>query len=112
MILQTHPDGDGLPHKPYGEELQAFFLPARLRIEQQYGKQVASPHTIILCNPNLGFAEANQFSSEWVDFYLDHGINIVMWNYRGYGKSTGTPSPGNIQRDIEVVFRFASDRTN
>ena len=48
---------------------------------------------MILCNPNMGYAEAQQYSSPWLDFYLNHGINIVLWNYRGYSKSTGVPTP-------------------
>lgn len=66
---------------------------------------------MIMCNPNFGFAELQQYSSEWPEFYLSYGINLVVWNYRGYGKSTGAPSPQAIRRDVEQVFQFAKEKT-
>jgi hypothetical protein len=25
--------------------------------------------------------------SEWLDYYVNLGVNLVVWNYRGYGRS-------------------------
>lgn len=65
-----------------------------------------SRKTMIFCQPNAGYYEAmlqdvrlwipinlNFFKSEWIDFYLDNGLNVFLWNYRGFAKSTGTPNP-------------------
>ena len=30
------------------------------------------------------------FKEKWLDFYLDNGIQVFLWNYRGYGNSSGT----------------------
>lgn len=37
---------------------------------------------------------------------MNHGMNVVVWNYRGYGCSKGTPDPYNIKRDGESVLEF------
>jgi len=37
-------------------------------------------------------------------FYLKYGINLIVADYRGYGKSTGEPTLTNISRDAHVVF--------
>ena len=66
---------------------------------------------MIICNPNMGYAECQQYSSEWNDFYLNFGINVVLWNYRGYGKSTGAPSPGANRKDVELVYQWARAKT-
>lgn len=66
---------------------------------------------MILCNPNMGYAEEQQYSSIWIEFYLNFGINVVLWNYRGYGASTGVPSPTNLIKDVEVVYQWARDKT-
>jgi alpha/beta superfamily hydrolase len=42
---------------------------------------------------------------------LNFGINIVLWNYRGYGKSTGSPSPEGNRADIELVYHWARQKT-
>ena len=34
----------------------------------------------------------NKKQSNWLEFYEKCGINILIWNYRGYGESEGTPS--------------------
>jgi len=31
---------------------------------------------------------------------------VVVWNYRGYGCSKGTPDPYNIKRDGEAVVEY------
>jgi hypothetical protein len=38
--------------------------------------------------------------------FLDRGINVIAWNYRGYGRSTGSPSPNNLKLDVEAVREY------
>jgi len=45
--------------------------------------------------------EALQYDDDWVDFYRNLGINLFVWNYRGYGKSTGSPSTSRMYEDAE-----------
>ena len=33
-----------------------------------------------------------------------HGLGVLAYDYRGYGKSTGTPSEAGIYRDVEAAY--------
>ena len=92
---------------PDGHRLQVYWLPADKRIKAVHNVDIIAANTMIMCNPNMGYAEPSIYNSEWLEFYLDFGINVVLWNYRGYGSSTGTPSPTNNRNDAEHVFQWA-----
>ena len=34
------------------------------------------------------------------------GFQIVLWNYRGYGASTGMPTISNCQKDAKIVYDY------
>lgn len=36
------------------------------------------------------------------------GYKIILWNYRGYGASTGIPSIPNCQKDAKIVYDYYS----
>lgn len=42
-------------------------------------------------------------------FYKGMGINFLPVDYRGYGRSTGTPTVTGIMRDCHTIFAFARD---
>jgi len=65
-----------------------------------------SKTTMIFCQPNAGYYEAMLQDSEWIDFYLENGLNVFLWNYRGFARSTGTPNPDLIRRDGESVVDY------
>ena len=44
------------------------------------------------------------YQSEWLS-YINIGINVGIWNYRGYGRSQGSPSPKRIRKDGEYVLK-------
>lgn len=62
--------------------------------------------TIIVCFPNGGYIEYFYFQWEWVNFYLEQGINVFLWNYRGFYNSTGYPTSQNIVNDAELVYDY------
>jgi pimeloyl-ACP methyl ester carboxylesterase len=45
-----------------------------------------------------------------LNFFLKRDINVLCWNYRGYGESTkgtfGTLTPAKSKRDAERVLDF------
>ena len=47
----------------------------------------------------------------WLNFFLKRDINVICWNYRGYGESElgyfGTVDPFKSQQDVEYVLAFA-----
>jgi pimeloyl-ACP methyl ester carboxylesterase len=73
--------------------IDAVFLPAT----------PASTFTVILCNPNAALFELLALHPFWVEFYLQHGCNVVCWNYRGYGESSGSVTPECMRRDIDML---------
>ncbi len=58
---------------------------------------------IIICSPNG--ASYQSFSKNLkLNIYLEKGIDIICWNYRGYGYSTGKVSIDNIKSDILELY--------
>ena len=39
--------------------------------------------------------------------YLSHNVDVLFWNYRGYGFTLGNPTYQNIEKDAEAVCEFA-----
>ena len=66
---------------------------------------------MILCNPNALFYHhlVNSPNAFWLNFFLKKGVNVMAWNYRGYGDTKGTPDPYNIKMDGESVVRFVAE---
>jgi alpha-beta hydrolase superfamily lysophospholipase len=60
---------------------------------------------MIFCNPNAGYAEFFQYQSDWLDYYYNNGINVFVWNYRGYGSSEGTPTP-KVNKNVSTQINF------
>jgi len=47
---------------------------------------------MIICNQNGSPLEFFSQNDRLIEFYLDYNANVLVWNYRGYGFSTGTCS--------------------
>jgi hypothetical protein len=43
-------------------------------------------------------------------YFLNKQINVLLWNYRGYGRTKGNPTPQNICVDIDQVYHFLRTR--
>ena len=54
------------------------------------------------CGPNGGPYEI--ISEKKIKFYLDRGIDVLLWNYRGYGFSKGRASFRKCKNDVLKVF--------
>jgi len=50
----------------------------------------------------------------WLNFFLKREMNVVCWNYRGYGESTlgnfQNLDPYMSKRDVERVLAFAVNK--
>ena len=64
--------------------------------------------TIVMCNPNALFYQhmVNSPNAFWLNFFLKKGINVMAWNYRGYGQTKSSPNPYNIKTDGESVLHY------
>lgn len=46
----------------------------------------------------------------FVDWLPRHGYQLLMYDYRGFGQSAGTPSREGLIRDVEAAFTYAVSR--
>jgi len=63
--------------------------------------------------PNILFFHGNgEIVSDYDDLapiYHQYGINFIISDYRGYGKSTGTPTASTMLKDSHIVFQYVMD---
>jgi alpha/beta superfamily hydrolase len=89
-----------------GVDLDGIWIPA-------FGKEGENSYpTILICNPNAGYYEYAYYQSEWVEYYINLGVNVFLWNYRGYGASKGWPNPGRIQKDGLIIAEYLKETRN
>jgi hypothetical protein len=64
-------------------------------------------------SPLIIFFHGNgEIASDYDDlahFYNQIGITFLVWDYRGYGFSTGTPTAGNLLGDAVIVVEQIAD---
>lgn len=71
-------------------------------------RQDIGDRPVVICsNPNGGLYELWHRWSESLELYLSNGFTVIVFNYRGYGRSTGSPSPGRCTSDAEALVRYA-----
>ena len=58
---------------------------------------------IIICGPN-GSPYQYYCKNIKLNIYLEKGIDVIFWNYRGYGYSTGKVTIKNIKSDIIELY--------
>ena len=73
-------------------------------INNNTGKNQKMKKLMIMCGPN---AEPYQIFARNLplDIYLNKGIDVLCWNYRGYGFSTGTTNFDNLREDIMEIYQ-------
>ncbi len=59
--------------------------------------------TVICC---LGNAMIFEKAFPITKFYIKQGINIMLFNYGGYGNSEGTPSVQSTYADVEAAYHY------
>jgi fermentation-respiration switch protein FrsA (DUF1100 family) len=79
-----------------------------IRISGWYIPSVKARATMIFCHGNGG-----NISHRLDKIYIFHnlGINVMIFDYRGYGSSKGRPSENGLYLDADAVYRYlVSDR--
>lgn len=62
---------------------------------------------LIYCSPNAGTYELMVLSdTKVIETYQKNGIYVLLWNYRGYGYSMGSPSMENIVSDCHNLTKL------
>ena len=83
-----------------------FDLDCLLIYSNQKNQKICSKNLVIVCGPNLTPFE-NLINSWDIDnLYLMNDIDILFWNYRGYGFSEGNADFNNVCDDILDIYDF------
>ncbi|HSH00985.1 MAG TPA: alpha/beta hydrolase [Anaerolineae bacterium] len=64
-------------------------------------------HTILYCHGNAGNVH------DWLQAvppFLTAGVNVLLWDYRGYGHSTGRPSEQGLYTDGLTMWHWLANR--
>ncbi|CAD8123968.1 unnamed protein product [Paramecium sonneborni] len=69
-------------------------------------------NTVLFCNPNGGYYEYMFYDCNWFRFYENNQINVIVWNYRQYGQSTGTINPKGLLSDANTVVNYFREHYN
>ena len=83
-----------------------FDLDCLLIFSNNKNQKICSKNLVIVCGPNLTPFE-NLINSWDIDnLYLMNDIDILFWNYRGYGFSEGNADFNNVCDDILDIYDF------
>ncbi len=96
--IEATPEGIGLPYEDVsittqdGIKIAGWFIPAE------------SPRlTIIFCHGNGGNISHRL---EKIEIFNKLNLNVLIFDYRGYGLSKGSPSENGLYLDAEAVYDY------
>jgi alpha-beta hydrolase superfamily lysophospholipase len=96
-----HPRPDFTPTPPDGAEDHLFPVEPAVCIGTRfYLSDPKGPHLIFF----HGNGEIAADYDEVAPYYLPYGLNLLVVDYRGYGKSQGRPTVGTLLSDALSVF--------
>jgi len=78
-----------------------------VKINVRYVKAKDNKPTILFCHGNGGNIS---YYDEITDIFSSKGYGVLLLDYRGYGKSQGTPSETGLYRDINAALDFLRKR--
>ncbi|KAK1289683.1 hypothetical protein QJS10_CPB18g00595 [Acorus calamus] len=82
------------------------------RVQTRKGNEVVSMHvrnplaTSTLLYSHGNAADLGQMYELFVELSIHLRVNLVGYDYSGYGQSTGKPSENNTYADIEAVYKY------
>lgn len=85
-------------HSDDGTRLHGWFIPAR-------GE--AARGTVVFSHGNAGSLGHHLGFVMWL---AEAGYHVMMYDYRGFGKSGGTVERGGMVRDVRAAFDYAAKR--
>jgi fermentation-respiration switch protein FrsA (DUF1100 family) len=100
--IEATPDSVALKHETVlfttadGVRLHGWFIPAR-----------QSRATLLFCHGNAGNISHRLDS---IRLFHDLGLNVLIFDYRGYGQSDGSPSENGSYRDANAAWDYLVDR--
>ena len=95
----TTPESIGLPYEENyfttsdNVRLHGWFIPNKER----------SAYTVIFCHGNAGNISHRL---EKIALLYKLGLSIFIFDYRGYGKSEGSPSEQGLYKDVDAAYKY------
>jgi hypothetical protein len=86
-----------------GVRLHGWFLPAPGPSRQRSG---ASPHTLLFLHGNAGNVSHRGAS---LMIFAELGLDVLIIDYRGYGRSQGRPSEIGLNLDADAAWRWLTE---
>lgn len=105
--LLATPDRAGMPYETVrldtedGETLHGWWIPAA-DVSRETRPGAAATPTLLFFHGNAGNISGRL---ESVRQFHDLGLNVMIVDYRGYGRSTGSPSEQGLYRDAEAMWQ-------
>ncbi len=84
-----------------------FDTPDNKRLNGWYIANSKAKFTIIFCHGNAG--NISHRLGKILIFY-NLGLNIFIFDYRGYGKSEGTPSESGLYEDADAAYNYLTGK--
>ncbi len=81
-----------------GKLLNGWFIPAK-----------NAKVTVLYCHGNAGNIYHRLHK---VKFFYDMGVNFFIFDYRGYGKSSGNPSEKGLYKDAQAAYDYIISRSD
>lgn len=75
-----------------------------------HSKKTKSPRAVIVFFHGNGENLTSHFQALY--WLVDHEFDFMVFDYRGYGESSGTPSPENTVEDGKAVLRFMKQKAS
>ncbi len=100
-----NPEGFRSPGE-HGIRFSEFLLPTRDG-ERIHGWYIPHPNpvaTVLFCHENAG--NIGLRISNFIQIIRKLKVNLICFDYRGYGDSTGRPSEAGLIVDTETVFNY------
>ena len=102
--IPATPENINLPYEEVyfrardGEKLHGWFVRARNPIA-----------TVLFCHGNAGNISHRLHR---VKFFNDMGSNVLIFDYRGYGKSSGRPGEKGLYQDAQAAYDYLIAKKN
>lgn len=104
--------------RPAGGMIDVLHIPAK---PSSSNPNPRNPKAVLYCNPNAGLIEVatgmslagGNVASDaegvvndncWADFYTNHGFDVYLFNYAGFGRSYGSASCGLLKKGGEEPY--------
>ncbi len=99
-----------------GTKLHGWFIEPATEVEANpnlvvHSKTEPSPQNVILFTHGRG-SNVSQHKAKLLEFVRRNQVSIFAFDYRGYGKSDGTPSEAGLYQDTEAARDWLAKRKN